>query len=202
MPTWVQHVTGTTTTGGFWTGTTTETKADNCSAADKTAIQNAFNSLSANAGLNLLPMLRDAMLPKFPTVPIDCCFDNTRPPRGSETIAATIFICAMTDAQIQEDLCLKLARSAGGGSPLEGRAMVMCCFGAPAGIPTPAEFAEMVNLPMMPNNSNERVGEFSIWNRSTGEVWDKTTTTTGGFWTSSTTVAKGARCFINPAWVF
>jgi hypothetical protein len=200
MPTWVRHVTGTTSTPGFWTATKTETFADNCSAAQKTSIMNAFNSLSANPGMNCLPALRDAMRSRFESIPIDCCFDETRPPRGGD-LQALIFVCNMTDAQIQAELCQGLVRGSG-GTTLDVKAMLMSCFGAPQGIPTGAQFNEMVNLPQMSNNANERIGEFCIWNRSTGEVFDKTTTTTGGFWTSSTVVAKGGRCFINSGWVF
>jgi len=201
MPNWLTHVTSTTTTPGFWTGSTTTTTADNCSATDKTNIQTAFNNLSANRGLNCFPALRDAMLPRFASITIDCCFDNTRPPRGGE-VDALIFICQMTDPQIQIALCTGLATAASGGTSLDVKAMLMSCFGKPVGVPTTAEFNEMTGLPQMPNNTAEFVGQFCIWNRQTGEVFDKTTVTTGGFWTGSTNPAKGARCFIDAAWVF
>jgi hypothetical protein len=200
MPNWQRHVTGTTTTGGFWTSTTTNTFADNCSTADKSAIQTAFNSLSANGGLNCFPALRDKMIPSFTTISVDCCFDASRPPRGGE-VEAFVFVCQMTARQIQVELCKGLV-GVNLGTTLDVKAMLMSCFGAPEGIPTSAQFNEMVGLPQMPNNANEFAGEFCIWNRNTGEVFDKTTTTVGGFWTSSTVPAKGPRCFINNAWVF
>ena len=200
MPTWQRHSTGSTTTPGFWTGTTTETFADNCSAADKTAIENAFNTLNANAGLNCFPTLRDRMRTSFTNIPIDCCFDNTRPPRDGQ-LQAFIFVCNMTDRQIQVELCQGLVR-ANSGTALDVKAMLMACFGAPEGIPTTAQFNEMVGLPQMPSNSNERVGEYCVWNRNSGEVFDKTTVTTSGFWTGSTGPGKGPRCFIDNGWVF
>lgn len=200
MPTWVRHVTGTTTTPGFWTGSTTNTFADNCSDAQKASIMNAFNSLNANPGLNCFPALRDAMRSTWNTIPIDCCFDATRPPRGGE-VEALIFICDMTDRQIQVAVCRGLVQ-ANSGTTLDIEAMLMSCFGAPEGVPTAAQFNDMITLPQMSNNVNERVGQFCIWNRTTGEVFDKTTTSTGGFWTGSTTISKGARCFIDNAWIF
>ena len=200
MPTWQRHVTGSTSTGGFWTGSTENTYADNCSAADKASIEAAFNTLDGNAGLNCFPALRDAMRAKWASIPIDCCFDNTRPPRDGE-LQAFIFVCNMTARQIQAEICQGLVRACGGRT-LDVKAMLFACFGAPEGVPTTADFNNMVGEPQFGGNANERVGEFVIWNRNTGEVWDKTTTTTGGFWTSSTSPAKGARCFVNGAWVF
>jgi hypothetical protein len=196
----VRHSTGTVHTAGFWTGSNTETFADNCSAANKTSIQNAFNTLDANNGLNCFPALRDAMRGKFPGIPIDCCFDETRPPRGGD-LQALIFVCNMTDPQIQVEICQGLVRNSGGHT-IDVKAMVFSCFGAPAGVPTTADFNNMVNEPIFSGNGNEREGQFVIWNRSTGEVWNKTTTTTSGFWTGSTSTAKGGRCFVNGAWVF
>ena len=199
MPTWVRHVTGSTTTGGFWTGTTTETFADNCSTTDKASIQTAFNNLNGNGGLNCFPTLRDAMRTSFTTIPIDCCFDNTRPPRGGD-LQALIFICQMTDRQIQIELCKGLVQT-NSSTVLDVKAMLMSCFGAPDGIPTSAEFNDMKQLPQMPNNPNEFIGDFCIWNRSTGEVFNKNTTATGGFWTGGTAITKGGRCFINNGWI-
>ncbi len=200
MPSWQRHVTGTTTTGGFWTGSTTNTYADNCNANQKAQILNAFNSLNANPGLNCFPALRDAMRTTWQTIPIDCCFDSTRPPRGGE-LESFIFVCDMSDRQIQVEICSGLIQ-ANGGTTLDVQAMLMSCFGAPEGIPTTANFNDMVTLAQMPNNSNEFVGKFCIWNRKTGEVWDETTQTTSGFWTGSTVPAKGNRCFVDNRWVF
>ena len=199
MPTWQRRRTGSTTTPGFWTGTTTDTFTDNCDAGQKAAIEAAFNNLNGNPGLNCFPALRDAMRSEWPTIPINCCFDNSRPKDGELT--ALIFVCNMTDRQIQVELCQGLVR-ASGGTVLDVKAMQMSCFGAPEGIPTGAQFNEMTGLPQMPTSSNERVGEFTIWNRTTGEVWDKTTAQQAGFWTATTVPAKGGRCFINSGWVF
>jgi hypothetical protein len=200
MPTWVRHQTGSTTTGGFWTGTTTPTYTDNCNVNDKASIENAFNSLNGNAGLNCCPPLRDAMRSSWPTIPVDCCFDDTRPPRGGE-VQAFIFVCKMTDHQIQVELCKGLVQ-VNGGDTLDTKAMIFACFGAADGAPSSADFNQMVADPVFNGNANERVSQFFIWNRNTGEVWEKTTTSSGGFWTGSTTTAKGTRCFIDAAWVF
>lgn len=200
MPHWVRHKTGTVHTNGFWTGSDTDTFDDNCSTKDKTDIENAFNALNANGGLNCFPALRDAMRNKWPTIPVDCCFDSTRPPRGGE-LQAFIFVCDMSQQQIQVEICQGLVRACGGHT-IDVKAMLFSCFAAPAGVPSTADFNNMVGEPQFGGNVNEREGQFVIWNRNTGEVWDKSTTTTSGFWTGSTSTAKGNRCFVNAAWVF
>jgi hypothetical protein len=201
MPTFVRHKTGSVHTDGFWTGSDTDVFADNCSTTDKTAIQNAFNTFSKNPGLNCFPAMRDAMISTFATIPIDCCFDNTRPPRGGD-LEALIFVCNMTDRQIQVELCKGLALAVAAGDVLDARAMVFSCFGAPDGVPNVADFNVMVADPQLGNNANERLGHFVVWNRSTGEVFNQTTVQTSGFWTGGTAPAKGNRCFVDAAWVF
>jgi len=201
MPTWVRHKTGTVHSGGFWTGSDTDVFADNCSATDKTAIQNAFNTLSKNPGLNCFPALRDAMISTFATVPIDCCFDNTRPPRDG-TLEAFIFVCNMTDHQIQVELCKGLALAVSSADVLDAKAMVFSCFGPPDGVPSASDFNAMVADPQFGNNPNERLGHFVVWNRSTGEVFNQTTVQTSGFWTGGTAPGKGNRCFVDGSWVF
>jgi hypothetical protein len=200
MPTWVRHKTGSVHQGGFWTGSDTDTFADNCSDQDKANIDAAFKALNANGGLDCFPALRDCMRGKWDTIPVDCCFDESRPPRGGQ-LEALIFVCNMNSAQAQAEICQGLVRACGGHT-LDVKAMLFSCFGAPSGVPSTADFNDMVNEPQFGGNANEREGQFVIWNRQTGEVWNKTTTTSSGFWTGSTSTAKGNRCFGNPAWVF
>lgn len=199
MPTWQRRKTGSTTTPGFWTGTSTDTFTDNCNAADKASIEASFATLDANPGLNCFPALRDRMRTTWATIPVNCCFDNSRPKDGE--LQTFIFVCNMTDRQRQLEICQGLVR-ANSGTVLDAKAMQMSCFGGPEGIPTSAQFNDMAALPQMPGTSTERVGEYCIWNRNTGEVFDKTTTTQSGFWTGSVVPAKGSRCFINSGWVF
>jgi hypothetical protein len=207
MPTWQRHVTGTTGGGGFWPSQPQDVYADNCSAKDKTDIENAHNSLIARAGINLIPMLRDDMASEWAGIPINCCFDNTRPTGGD--LVAPIFICNMNGHQIEVELCRGLVSLASGQKnasdaqvTLDVKAMQFACFGAPDGAPTSAQFNDMVNAPHFSGNTNEFEGQYVIWNRSTGEVWPKITTTTGGFWTGSTVSSKGSRAFIDAAWQF
>ena len=200
MPTFVRHKTGSVHHGGFWTGSDEDTFSDNCSAQDKTNIDTAFNALNGNAGLNCFPALRDAMRAKFPGLPVDCCFDASRPPRGGD-LEAFVFVCSMTPQQIQVEICQGLARACG-AHILDLKAILFACFGAPTGVPTSADFNNMVSEPQFGGNANEREGQFAIWNRKTGEVWDKTTTTSGGFWTGATSTVKNNRCFIDNSWIF
>jgi hypothetical protein len=146
------------------------------------------------------------MLPLWGGMRIDCCWDASRPPR-TDTIPGRIFICGMTAVQMQQEICKGLAEESGASSPdpvsdpLHSRAMLFACFGAPSGIPTAAEFVLMAALPQFGSNPMEREGRLLIWNRTTGEVFNKVTTTTGGFWSGSTTVTKGPRGFINAGWI-
>src|SRR5712692_6392741 len=199
MPTWVRHVTS--STSGFWPSTT-NTYADNCSEQNKTDINNAFNALNANGGLNCFPMLRDCMRGKWPTIAVDCCFDSTRPPRGGE-LEALIFVCQMSSQQIQVEICKGLVVGCG-GTTLDVKAMQFACFGAPLGVPSPSDFNDMAGLPQFDGNPHEREGTFVIWNRQTGEVWDKITTQVSrAFWPGTDTVpSKGSRCFVDVSWIF
>lgn len=207
MPTWQRHKTGSTGGGGFWPSPAQDTFADNCSAADKTAIENAHNNLIARPGINLIPMLRDDMANEWAGIPIDCCFDNTRPSGGD--LAAPIFICNMNARQIEVEICRGLASLTTGKKgandaqrALDVKAMQFACFGAPEGVPTTAQFNDMTGAPNFSGNITEFEGQYVVWNRSTGEVWEKITTTTGGFWTGSTVSSKGNRCFVDAAWRF
>ena len=206
MPHWVRHTQSSTTVGSFWNARTNEVIVDNCTMSEQANFQTQFTALSANAGLNAFPPLKSAMLAMWPGMRIDCCFDSTRPPR-TDTIPGRIFICGMNNTQIQAEICKGLVEESMATSPepqpqpLEQMAMVFSCFGAPLGVPTPAQFAAMVALPQVPGAANERYGQFLIWNRTTGEVFNKITTTSGGFWSSSTTISKGTRGFISPSWI-
>jgi hypothetical protein len=205
MPQWVRHTSQTITRAGFWT-TSAPVIVDNCTPSEQQSLEAQFNALKANPGINAFPALRDAMIPLWGGMRIDCCFDASRPPR-TDTIEGRIFICWMNALQQQQEICKGLVEEimapspAPAPQPLEARAMLFACFGAPIGIPNAVEFAMMAALPQLGNNAMEREGRFLIWNRSTGEVFNKATTTTGGFWTGSTTVSKGTRGFIDSGWV-
>ena len=206
MPQWVRHTSHTISRPGFWTSTSEPVIVDNCSTAEQQNLQTQFNALKANPGINVFPALRDAMLAMWPGMRIDCCFDASRPPR-TDTIPGRIFICQMTALQMQQEICKGLIEESGAPSPdpvtepLEVRAMLFACFGAPVGVPNAGEFATMAALPQFGGNATEREGRFLIWNRQTGEVFNKITTTTSGFWSGSTSVTKGTRGFINSAWI-
>lgn len=199
MPTWVRHKTGSRDLG-FWRGSE-ETFADNCSMAEKTAIENAFQTLTANATLaSCFPRLKQCMDERWPNVPVDCCFDDTRPPRDGD-LQAFIFICNMDGRGRQVEILRGLTKLCGGKS-LDVRAAVFAVFGAPEGVPVGNELNEFLNEPTFAGNPNEREGEFVVWNRQTGEVFEKTTGTRDlGFWRGSvTTTSKGARCFQDGRW--
>lgn len=206
MPFWVRHTQSSTTVGSFWNARTTDVIVDNCSPSEQATLQAQFNLLSANPGINLFPALRDAMLAMWPGMRIDCCFDSSRPPR-TDTIPGRIFICQMTPLQMQQEICKGLIQESMATStnpspqPLEERAMLFACYGASVGIPSASDFTAMKALPQVGSNANERQGQFLIWNRTTGEVFNKITTTSGGFWGTSTTVSKGTRGFIDPGWI-
>jgi hypothetical protein len=139
------------------------------------------------------------MKDRWPSVPVDCCFDDTRPPRGGE-VQTFFFFCNTTDAQRQLEIAKGLTQLAG-GHQIDVKAVQFACFGAP-GLPSANDLNDFLNEPVFGGNQNEREGVFVIWNKQTGEIWQKTTTTTsGGFWGgSSTTTVKGTRCFGNPGW--
>jgi hypothetical protein len=80
--------------------------------------------------------------------------------------------------------------------------MLFACFGAPDGVPSGSQFNSMIGAPHFNGNTQEFEGAYVIWNRGTGEVWQKSTSTSSGFWTGSTVTSKGARCFIDASWVF
>ena len=209
MPTWQRHKTGSTQVGGFWTSHSEDTFTDNCSGTEKTAIEAAHNSLVARAGINSIPTLRDDMNNNWAGVPINCCFDDTRP--SGDDLVAPIFICGMTATQKEVEICRGLASLSSGQSgagdgqrALDTKAMVFACFGAPSGVPSQAEFNKMITAPNFNGNTREFLGMYVIWNRDSGEVWNRTVTTVqGGFWGgSSQVVSKGTRAFIDASWHF
>lgn len=199
MPTWVRHKTGSRDLG-FWRGSE-DTFADNCSDGQKAAIEASFQTLTANPTLaSCFPTLKSCMDSKWPNMPVDCCFDATRPPRDGD-LQALIFICDLGDRGRQIEILRGLTRSCGGRA-IDQRAVVFALFGAPEGVPVGNELTDFLNEPTFGGNANEREGEFVVWNRQTGEVFQKTTSTTNaGFWRGSvTTTAKGTRCFQDSRW--
>lgn len=199
MPQWVRHTSQIVSNPGFWTATQEPVIVDNCSTVQQNALQSAFTSLSANAGLNSIPELKAKMLPLWGGMRIDCCFDETRPPRG-DTPEGRIFICGETGTALEAAVCKGLAEEATSpGSLLDSKAMQFACFGSPIGAPTPTDFAIFAARPVFGGNPAEREGEYVIWNRTSGQIFSKVPGA-GGFWTASG-ATMGTQVFISPAWV-
>ena len=207
MTQWVRHTSQTVTNpGGFWGGSHTDAViVDNCSTAQQTTITAAHTALKARPGINAFPLLKAHMLKVEGGMRIDCCFDASRPPRG-DTPDGNIFVCGETGPALEALVCKGLVETQFASSDplatlLDVKAMQFSCLGAPLGAPTAGELGMMAGLPIFGGNAAEREGTFVIWNRTTGQVWDKTPAT-GGFWGGTTPSAKAALAFTNAAWVF
>ena len=197
MPNWVRHIDQTVSNPGFWTAKTTNVIKDNCTLAQQAAVIAAFKSLTSRSGMNAFPGLKAAIVSVVDGIKIDCCFDATRPPRDDEP-QPSVFVCGETGDALEALLC-KGAVDVSMGTLLDARAMQFACFGAPLGAPTTADVQTMASLPTFGGNPNERDGKFVIWNRTTGQVFDKTPGT-GGFWTGSGPT-RGAVGFSAPDWI-
>ncbi len=99
MTQWVRH-TASPGTGGFWGPTTGPVIVDNCSLAMQATIAAAHTSLKARPGINAFPRLKAHMLQVEDGMRIDCCFDESRPPRG-DTPDGQIFVCGETGLALE-----------------------------------------------------------------------------------------------------
>ncbi len=197
MPTFVKR--DIVTHNAFWRGDDV-TQVDDCTDAQKAAINAAFTTLMANPGLNCVPGLRNCMTGKVATIPVDCCVNGAIPDHGG--VAALINICSTDATSMQAEIAAGLVRACG-GHRLDVVAVLQMCFGAGRGTPSPNDFADFENEPVFGGNNNEREGVWVVWNKLAGTIFEKTTTSTDmGFWRGTvTTSAKGNTCFTLAAWV-
>lgn len=194
------------TEGGSWTGGGTE--VFNCNLTERNAIEAAFNFMVASGipCLNRtggLTSLANCLSGKtVSSVEIDCRGSSCRSgvfgtaPRGGSSINMCDLGLPPTGVAADTDVTVfhELIHSCGGGE-LDSWSLENHCYRGHGTInPGPTTVAGFIGQ-TADLGGGLRAGEYVVWEPGTGRVFVKVST--GGSWTSSPTISRGAELNVN-----